>query len=105
LTLPSSWTVGATGRLANSQVQGNGTTTRRYEAEGVTDFAWIASPAFVERLEQVSAGTTATTVRLLMQREHSSQSDRHLAAAKAALASYIGWFGRPPPESITTADT
>ena len=49
LTVPNGWIVGATGRERSRRDEGDGTTTHRYYAEDVHDFAWTTSPHYMER--------------------------------------------------------
>ena len=46
LTVPATWTVGATGARAESVANADGTATYRYRADDVHDFAWTTSPLF-----------------------------------------------------------
>src|SRR5262249_5521755 len=71
ITVPSGWIVGATGVERGRQDQPDGTTTHRYFAEDVHDFAWTTSPRFVERTETFDQAPLPTVkLRLLLQPEH-----------------------------------
>jgi aminopeptidase N len=104
ITVPSGWTVGATGRLESSAAAPGGR-AHRFVQEDVHDFAWTTSPRFVERQERFAeAGLPEVDMRLLLQPEHADQADRHFAATRAALKHYGTWFGPYPYSQITVVD-
>src|SRR5581483_9818811 len=49
MTVPSGWTLGATGVEQSRRDNGDGTTTHRYQQDDVHDFAWTTSPDYLER--------------------------------------------------------
>lgn len=105
LTVPTGWTVGATGREVARTDRGDGTTTHRYVESDVHDFAWTTSPDFIERLERFDApGFPPVDMRLLLQPEHDAQAGRHFAAARAVLSAYGSWFGPYPYSQLTIVD-
>lgn len=105
LTVPRRWVVGATGVERERRDDADGTTTHRYTEDDVHDFAWTASPAFLERTATFEhAGLPPVALRLLLQPEHAGQEERHFAAARAALASYGEWFGAYPYGHLTIVD-
>ena len=126
LTVPTGWTVGATGALREATDHGDGTTTHAYYQEDVHDFAWTTSPTLVERLADFApaggtSGTPGTTgrpgtpgtpataqrplrLRLLLQPEHLSQAEAHLAAARTALTYFARWAGPYPYDQLTIVD-
>lgn len=105
LTVPKGWIVGATGVERERRDEADGTTTYRYTEDDVHDFAWTASPAFVERTAAFEqAGLPPVALRLLLQPEHAGQADRHVAAARAALGRYGAWFGPYPYGHLTIVD-
>jgi Peptidase family M1 domain len=105
LTVPTGWSVGATGVERGRRDEGDRTTTHHYHAEDVHDFAWTTSPTFVERLERFShAGLPPVGLRLLLQPEHVPQAERHFQAARAALRYYGEWFGPYPYPTLTIVD-
>jgi hypothetical protein len=104
ITVPSGWTVGATG-VEQSRADANGHTTHRYIQDDVHDFAWAASPDFVERAQRFEhAGLPAVNMRLLLQPEHEHLADRHFAAGAATLRYYGEWFGPYPYSQLTIID-
>ena len=105
MTVPAGWTVGASGRELGRRDEAGGTTTWRYLAEDVHDFAWTTSPDYVERYALFQApGLPPVRMRLLLQPEHLSQAARHLRATEAALRYYGTWFGAYPYPDITIVD-
>jgi hypothetical protein len=112
ITVPAGWIVGATGveqsRTANppsaSARQAN-QVTYRYVQDRVHDFAWTASPDFLDLTQRFGhAGLPPVTMRLLLQPEHRHLADRHFAAAAATLRLFGEWFGPYPYTTLTIVD-
>jgi hypothetical protein len=100
MTTPKNFRIGATGLLKSERQNRDGTKTRRWYAEDVVDFAWTAAPDFEifdDRWRHVS-------IHALMQPEHASQAQRHIDAAKTALAYFDKYLGRYPFSSLTIVD-
>src|SRR5688572_40307 len=94
LTLPPEFIVGASGRDAGRIDNPDGTRTHRFRAEDIHDFAWTASPRFIEaRRAFVHPSLPGVEMRLLLQPEHDGQQDRHFDATAATLKHYGEWFG------------
>jgi hypothetical protein len=105
LTAPRAWIVGATGRERERRDNPDGTTTHQYVEEDVHDFAWTASPDYLERTARFEhPGLPPVDMRLLLQPEHAAQAERHFAATRAALRYYGTWFGPYPYGHITVVD-
>lgn len=105
LTVPSGWTVGATGRQQDRRDAGRGNTVHRYYQEDVHDFAWTTSPEFIERTARFDEpGLPPVDMRLLLMPEHLGQEERHFAAAKSALRRFGQWFGPYPYGHLTIVD-
>jgi hypothetical protein len=105
LTVPTGWIVGATGVERGRRDEGDRTTTHRYAAEDVHDFAWTTSPDYIERTERFAhPGLPPVALRLLLQPEHRGQADRHFQATRAALRYYGEWFGPYPYGNLTIVD-
>jgi len=108
LTVPAGWVVGATGREMDRTPNGDATTTHRYHAEDVHDFAWTTSPDYVEHIDRFAGaperGVTPVDIRLLLQPEHAGQEARHFAATRATLRLYGEWFGAYPYDHLTVID-
>ena len=127
ITLPKAFVVGATGRRKERRENPDGTSTHVFEQADVIDFAWTASPRFVEVKSTFSAETDVTPqeyaeaaklvarspeevrlsdveVTVLLQPQHASQAERHVKAAKAALKWFGLWYGRYPYPTLTVVD-
>jgi Peptidase family M1 domain len=127
ITLPRRFVVGATGVRTGRVDHADGTTTHTYEQGDVHDFAWTASPGFVEITRRFVAATAVTDqayrdaaarlgrsvdelrlgdveVRLLMQPNHLPQAERYLAATMRAIADFGLAFGAYPHRTLTIVD-
>lgn len=105
LTVPTGWVVGATGTQEALVDNRNGTSTHHYVQNDVHDFAWTTAPDFIDVRRRVELEKLPPVdVRLLLQREHAGQEDRHFAAAQATLQSYGAWFGPYPYGHLTIVD-
>ncbi|HJU43193.1 MAG TPA: M1 family metallopeptidase [Vicinamibacterales bacterium] len=114
MRVPGGWTVGATG-VEQSRTPGPPSpsasarqanqVTYRYVQDRVHDFAWTASPDFLERTQRFEhAGLPPVNMRLLLQPEHEHLAERHFAAAAATLRYFGEWFGPYPYSSLTIVD-
>jgi Peptidase family M1 domain len=127
ITLPRRFIVGATGVRTARVDHGDGTTTHTYEQGDVHDFAWTASPRFVEITRRFDAAREVSAkeyreaaarlgrsieelrlgdveVRLLMWPDHLPQAERYLRAAMRAIAAYGLAYGRYPHRTLTIVD-
>ncbi|RRA99131.1 M1 family metallopeptidase [Larkinella rosea] len=100
ITTPKNFRIGATGLLKSERQNRDGTKTLRWHAEDVVDFAWTASPDF----EIFDDRWRHVAIRALMQPEHASQAQRHIEAAKTALAYFDKHVGRYPFSTLTIVD-
>jgi len=126
-TVPERFIVGATGRRTGRTKNADGTVTYTYQQADVHDFAWTASPEFIElkrtfrASQQVTPREYADTasllgrnldevhlndveVTLLLQPGHRPQIDRHFQAAMAAIKYFGLWYGRYPYATLTVVD-
>jgi Peptidase family M1 domain len=127
ITLPTRFIVGATGVRVERRDNGNGTATHVYDQSNVHDFAWTASPHFVEvrrrfvASREVTPAEYAETARLvdrrldevqladvdvilLMQPAHMPQLERHVRAVMLAFKWFGLWYGRYPHRTLTVVD-
>ncbi len=100
ITVPDRFIVGATGLRYAETRHSDGTVTVSYHAEDVHDFAWTASPRFVE----VPGIWRQVSLRLLVQPEHLSQASRYLGSCKAALEYFDRHVGPYPYPVLTVVD-
>ena len=106
LTVPNDFVLGASGQRVSRDDNGDGTATHRYQGEDIHDFAWTASPDFLEATRTFEHPTLPNVeMRLLLQPEHAGQEARHFDATEAALRYYGEWFGVYPYGYITIVDT
>jgi hypothetical protein len=105
LTLPRRFVVGASGQQTARTDNGDGTTTHRYQGEDIHDFAWTASPSFVDLSQRFESPTLPPVlIRLLLQSERRGQADRYFAIVSATLQRYGEWFGAYPYPNLTVVD-
>jgi Peptidase family M1 domain len=100
ITVPEPYLLAATGLPVSTQANGDGTQTTQFEAKGVIDFAWAASPHFEQRTRKVD-GTEIDYVYLP---EHQFTVDRVLFAAEATLSHFNDWYGKYPYPRLTILD-
>jgi hypothetical protein len=100
ITVPEKNLVGATGLEYDRKNNKDGTATHYYHAEDVHDFVWTTSPKFVE----FTGRAQDVDIRVLMQKGHKSQGDRHLQAARLAVEYFQNWFGDYPFPNLTVVD-
>lgn len=99
MTVPENYVVGASG-VRVSETAEDGTRTLTYRADDVHDFAWTASPDFLEYTDT----WRHVNLRLLLQPHHEGQAERHFAAVKAALDRFDAWVGAYPYTTLTLVD-
>jgi hypothetical protein len=105
MTVPSAFVLGATGRQTARTDNADGTTTYRYQQEDVHDFAWTASPGYIDLTRTFThPSLPPVEMRLLLQPEHRGQEDRYFAATEATLKRYGEWFGAYPYGHATVID-
>lgn len=99
VTVPAHYVVGATG-VQWGEEPGGKTKTLRFHAEDVHDFAWAASPDFVD----VKEDFRGTTIRVLMQPGNRGDIPRYAGAVKAALEGFERYLWKYPYPVITVVD-
>ncbi len=105
LTIPSGWTIGATGREIETIDNNNGTTSHRFHQEDVHDFTWVTSPylsVHTDRFEE--DGLPPVDLRLLLMPDHADKVERYFESTKAGLKYYGQWFGAYPYGHVTIVD-
>ncbi len=100
MTVPSDYVVGSTGLEQSVSDTEDGRKIHHYHAEDVHDFAWTTSPEFVE----FSGQAQDVAIRVLMQKDHVGQGERHLRAAKHAVEYFQNWYGDYPFPNLTVID-
>jgi hypothetical protein len=105
ITLPERFVVGATGRETASTRNADGTKTVHYVQDDVHDFAWAASPRFLERSARFEVPDyPPVDIRLLLMPEHASLAQRYLDATALALRAYGAWSAPYPYPQLTVVD-
>lgn len=97
LDVPEDMVVGATGVLAEERPPEAGRRRVTYKAEMVHDFAWAASPDFLEYRDD----WRGIRIRQLIPRALAADADAHLEALVATLESMDRRFGPYPWSTIT----
>ena len=100
ITVPKNYIVGAVGVLQNEMQNEDGTKTLFYHAEDVIDFAWTASPSF----KAAEAVWHNVKIRVLLQPEHFSQTQRHIQSVEDALEYFDKYLGKYPYPNLTIVD-
>jgi hypothetical protein len=100
IDVPEDQIVGATGVIWAERKGPSGRKTVLCRAEDVHDFAWTASPRFVERTEKWNG----VLLRVLMQPENSPSIPRYLEAAKRSLDFLTRKLGPYPYGVLTLVD-
>lgn len=100
ITLPRKYVVGASGTQWAEHDNGNNTKTVSFHAEDVHDFAWTASPHFVD----IKDTWQNVAIRVLMQPQHIHQAKRYLKSVRAALDYFNANVGPYPYSTLTIVD-
>jgi hypothetical protein len=100
ITLPEGYVTGATGLPMSTVLNGDGTQTARYRAEGVIDFAWTASPEFEAKTRMVDG----VELVYLYLPGHEWTVARALDAAAAAVRHFGAWYAPYPYPRLTLVD-
>lgn len=100
ITAPKQYIIAATGLPVSSQLNADGMQTTRFEAKGVIDFAWSASPHF----KQMTRRVDDTEIVYVYLPEHQFTVKRVLFAAEAAVSQFGEWYGKYPYPRLTVLD-
>jgi hypothetical protein len=105
VTVPTGFVVGATGQASGEEVNVDGTVTHIFNANGIQDFAWVASSALIVKEHNFSyPGIPRVVVRLLLQPDHSTLGNRYFSAIDTAIKYFGIWYGPYPYGTITLVD-
>jgi hypothetical protein len=100
ITVPEQYVLAATGLPVTSKANADGTRTTQFEAKGVIDFAWSASPYF----KQVTRRVDGVELIYIYLPEHEFTVERALYAAEAAVSHFNEWYGMYPYPRLTILD-
>lgn len=100
ITVPADFKVAATGVRTETRTDPGGTVTYRYQQADVQDFAWTASPDFIEIDEKWEVqGMPPVNIHLVVPPEYLESAEPTLEAIKMALKRYgERWFPYPHPQ-------
>lgn len=103
LTVPSDYTVGATGELTGTPVSAGGKTTYRYVQGDVHDFAWTADNRTTKPLEATweYPGGEPVKVRVLFPPEYADNAPVVMKATLDSLKYFSDTLGRYPYRTVT----
>lgn len=103
LTVPSDYTVGATGELTGTPIKKDGKTTYRYVQGDVHDFAWTADKRTAKPLEATWTypGGDPVKVRVLFPPEYADNAPVVLKATLDSLTYFSKTVGRYPYRTVT----
>ncbi|MFO7866582.1 MAG: M1 family metallopeptidase [Candidatus Aminicenantes bacterium] len=105
ITLPSRMIVGATGEHTRRVDHTDGTSTHSFFQHSVHDFAWTASPDFIEVKEYFEfAPGKRTEITLLLQPYHKHLKKRYMQAVKNSLIICSRLYGDYPYSTVTCVD-
>ncbi len=104
LTLPKHYTVGASGVPVGDQLNNDGTRTLRFYGEDIHDFAWAASPHFVETRGTYLGSMGPVQVRVLALRAHPGAGVRYRDVLLKSLDQFDRRFGPYPYKILTVID-
>ena len=100
ITAPQNFILGATGLLQNEEENADSTKTHTYKALDVIDFAWTASPQYLD----IHDNWQNTDIRLLLMPEHEAMKDRYLRSTKEGLEYFTENVGPYPYSTLTVVD-
>lgn len=100
VTAPAEYVVAGAGVPDGAPAAAGAARTHRFVADGVTDFAFAASPDFVAR----SAAAGPTEVVLYDLPGEGGGEERYLATAVDSLLAYGEWYGAYPHPRLTIID-
>ncbi|MBN1271037.1 MAG: M1 family metallopeptidase [Candidatus Aminicenantes bacterium] len=106
ITVPREYIVGATGKRKDQTENDDGTVTYTHYQEDVHDFAWTASPNFIEVRKRFTLDEPKVNTEMifLIQREHEILKDRYISSLSNGITFYSRNYGPYPFETITLVD-
>jgi len=106
MTVPENYVLGATGKRTSRTENGDGNVTYTHYQEDVHDFAWTASPNFIEvkELFTLDEPKVNTEMIFLIQKEHRNLTDRYISSLRNGIEFYSTNYGAYPYETITLVD-
>ncbi|MFT5168889.1 MAG: hypothetical protein ACI8P3_004134, partial [Saprospiraceae bacterium] len=99
ITVPKNYIVGASGSLKNEMTSGE-KKTYTYQIDDVIDFAWTASPHYIEKTTKWKN----VDIRLLSYPDHEHFAERYFVAVKNAFEYLDQYVGEYPYSTLTIID-
>lgn len=100
ITVPESYIVAGAGVQQSEKKNGDGSKTLNFASEGVTDYAFAASPDF--QVANTTSGPTKIAVYYLP--EHAEAKQLYLDTAANSIKSFGEWYGAYPWPQLTVVD-
>ncbi len=105
ITLPSRMIIGATGEHTGRIDHNDGTSTHSFFQHSVHDFAWTASPDYIQVKENFEfAPGKRTEITLLLQPYHKHLEKKYMQAVKHSLTYCSRFYGDYPYTTVTCVD-
>lgn len=105
ITLPSRMIIGATGEHTGRVDHSDGTSTHSFFQHSVHDFAWTASPDYIQVKENYEfAPGKKTEITLLLQPYHKHLRKKYMQAVKHSLTYCSRFYGDYPYSTVTCVD-
>ena len=104
LTVPQNEVVGAVGVEVGNVNNPDGTKTVSYHGEDVHDFAWTASPHYMNYDDTFQGSMGPVKLHIMMQPAHWSQRERHARVLKDVMDRFERWYGPYPYKTLTLVD-
>lgn len=104
LTVPDRYKVGASGVQIGERNNKNGTKTLHFYGEDIHDFAWAASPHFVEMNDTFQSSMGPVKLHAMVLQSHVGQGKRYLRVLKGTMQKFNDWYGPYPYKQITLID-
>ncbi len=104
LTLPLSYTVGASGVPTGEQANSDGTKTLSFTAEDVGDFAWAASPHFYATDGTFLSSMGPVRIHVLALAAHPHAGERYMKILQQSMAEFDQRYGPYPYKMLTLID-
>jgi hypothetical protein len=104
LTVPQYEVVGATGIEVSNVNNPDGTKTVGYHGEDIHDFAWTASPHYLDYYDTFQSSMGPVKIRIMLQPAHWAQAERHARITKQTMERFDHWYGPYPYKNLTVVD-
>jgi hypothetical protein len=104
LTLPTNYTVGASGVPTSDHLNADGTRTQSFHGEDIHDFAWAASPRFTVTNATYLSSMGPVQVHVLSLASHPKAGPRYRDILLASLKQFDQRYGPYPYKILTLID-